>query len=222
LRSGFSALSGLAVVLAGLLAELAAPGVGHGEAAADGAVPTIRGRVLVVRDNSQEVAMDVGEAHGVKKGMVFRAFRGVQFVALLRVFHVTPDMSVAQVTQQALPVRPADQVTTRLLEADTSKSEPARPPPAADVPERDVTMPKARGRVLGVRQDVGLVALSLGAAQGLSAGDRLSVVRGDVWVAAVVVRTVEPKVSVARIEFQSGDIRVGDLALLRPAKAPEP
>jgi hypothetical protein len=211
------------MVLVGLLAACVMPRIGHSEtASADSAVQTIRGRVLVVRPDGHDVAIDVGSTHGVKKGMVFRAFRGAQFVALLRVYHVASDVSIAQVTKQALPVRPVDQVTTRLLEPDTSKSEPVRPPPTADVPEKDVALPKARGWVLGVQRDVGLVALSLGAAQGLAPGARLSVARANEWVGTVVVRNVEPKVSVARIEFQNVDLRVGDLVFLRPERAAEP
>jgi len=183
--------------------------------------PTIRGKIIGVRPKVEDVVIDVGEMNGVRKGMLFRAYRGTKLLALLKVYFVLPDMSAAQIIQESGDLRFGDQVATRLLEADTSKTEPLRPP-ATDVPTKEVALPQVRGVILAIRESTGLAALNLGTEHGVAPGTRLTVARGSEWVGTLVARHVEEKLTIAEIERQRLELQKGDVAYVQGVKPKKP
>jgi len=183
--------------------------------------PTIRGKIVGMRPKVEDVIIDVGELNGVKKGMLFRAYRGTQLLAHLKVYFVLPDMSAAQIVRKAGDLRFGDPVTTRLLEADTSKAEPLRPS-ATDVPPKDLSLPEVRGAILAMRERTGLVALSLGTEHGVIPGTRLTVARGNEWVGTVVAQHVEAKLTIAKVEHQRLEFQKGDIVYVQDAKPMKP
>ncbi|MDA1141599.1 MAG: hypothetical protein O3B01_23810 [Planctomycetota bacterium] len=172
-------------------------------------VPTIRGKVLTVREETRDAVLDVGEVDGVKRGMTFRAFREKTFVALMQVYFVSPDMCVAKVSNQAIPLLMGDQVTTRLLVADSSKDVPVEPDKAPLPPQ--LHLPEVKGSIWGVQNEVNLALFGLGSSQGVQKGQRFTVSRGNEWVATIVADRVYGTWSIGIVEAKSEELRKGDL-----------
>lgn len=181
---------------------------------AAGAVPTIRGKVLVVNPQTKYVVLNVGEKDGVKKGYTFRAYRDTDFVGLLQVNLVKQDLCVAEVSHQARPVKGGDHVTTRLLEADTSKSEPAASGPL-EKPARQLPLPAAQGKVLAVRNDLELVIFGMSKARAVTPGQKMIVGRGTEWIGSIEVTEVNDSLCVGNITMQKHPIRSGDTIFVR-------
>jgi hypothetical protein len=172
-------------------------------------VPTIRGKVLTVREGTRDAVLSVGEVDGVKRGMTFRAFREKTFVALMQVYFVSPDMCAAKISNQAKPLQMGDRVTTRLLVADSSKDVPVEPNKAPLPPQ--LHLPKVKGSIWGVQNEVNLVLFGLGSRQGVRKGQRFTVSRGKEWVATIVADRVHGNWSLGLVESKSKELRKGDL-----------
>jgi len=172
-------------------------------------VPTIRGKVLTVREGTRDAVLSVGEVDGVKRGMTFRAFREKTFVALMQVYFVSPDMCAAKISNQAKPLQMGDRVTTRLLVADSSKDVPVEPNKALLPPQ--LHLPKVKGSIWGVQNEVNLVLFGLGSRQGVRKGQRFTVSRGKEWVATIVADRVHGNWSLGLVESKSKELRKGDL-----------
>ncbi|MDP6360458.1 MAG: hypothetical protein QF473_35430, partial [Planctomycetota bacterium] len=172
-------------------------------------VPTIRGKVLTVRGGTRDAVLSVGEVDGVKRGMTFRAFREKTFVALMQVYFVSPDMCAAKISNQAKPLQMGDRVTTRLLVADSSKDVPVEPNKTPLPPQLHV--PKVKGSIWGVQNEVNLALFGLGSRQGVRKGQRFTVSRGKEWVATIVADRVHGNWSLGLVESKSKELRKGDL-----------
>jgi hypothetical protein len=172
-------------------------------------VPTIRGKVLTVREGTRDVVLNVGEVDGVERGMTFRAFREKTFVALMQVYFVSPDMCAAKVSNQARPLLMGDRVTTRLLVADSSKDVPVEPNKAPLPPK--LHLPKVKGSIWGVQNEVNLALFGLGSRQGVRKGQKFTVSRGREWVATIVADRVHGNWTLGLVESKSKELRKGDL-----------
>ena len=190
------------------------PGLVAQTEGATGAVPTIRGKVLVVNAETKYVVLNVGEKDGVRKGYTFRAYRDTDFVGLLQVNLVKQDLCIAEVSHQARPVKGGDHVTTRLLEADTSKSEPAASGPL-EKPARQLPLPAAQGKILAVRNDLELVIFGMSKARTIKPGQKMIVGRGTEWIGTIEVTEVSDSLCVGNITMQKHAIRSGDTIFVR-------
>ncbi len=70
----------------------------------------IRGQVTMTRD--EKVAISVGSASGVRKGMTFWITRGTEFLGNLKIIHVEPQESVGMLDIQKGVIVAGDEVTT--------------------------------------------------------------------------------------------------------------
>lgn len=194
---------------------LAYPAAAEEKAGPDQSQPTtIQGKVVAVHEELQLVVIGVGEADGVKVGMLFRAYRGDKFVAHLRVRSIFADMSVAAIEGTSLPVKPGDQLTTRFLDADTATASPEPNPPSPAM-SGNPDLPKIRGRILGVDPRVDLVVFNLGRSHGIRTGQQLTVSRNGEWVATVVAQEVREKMAVGSVEYQKTAVQRDDLIVPR-------
>lgn len=85
------------------------PQVGMTTPAVESGVP-IRGQVIDIRDD--KVAISVGSASGVRKGMTFWVTRGSEFLGNMKIIHVEPQQSVGMLDIQKGIVVAGDSVTT--------------------------------------------------------------------------------------------------------------
>lgn len=195
------------------------------------ASPTIRGRILTMDKQLKAVVLNVGETNGVKKQMLFRAYRKDTFIGHLRVRHVFPDMAIATIEGESQPFKAGDDVTTRLLEADTSKNAPEMTEIKPD-PSKHQMPSKKKGKILSVDRRVPgkvLVAFNLGSVHGLVRGQRMTVSRGSNWVATVEVKTVHENLSIGTVGYHKLQVVSNDdiyprtrLPDKKPPKPPSP
>jgi chaperonin cofactor prefoldin len=72
--------------------------------------------------------------------------------------------------------------------------------------------PPISAKVVGVKDSVSLVVLSVGSENGVKQGFEFTVYRGNLFVARVIVEKVLPKLCGCRIMYKKGDIKSGDEA----------
>jgi len=80
------------------------------------AMPTIRAKVVSVKDDAGMVVLNVGKDDGVKKNFTFTVHRGPKFLAKVSVFEVRDDISAAtiDVKGKSAAIQRGDNAWTRL------------------------------------------------------------------------------------------------------------
>ena len=80
------------------------------------AMPTIRAKVVSVKDDAGMVVLNVGKDDGVKKNFTFTVHRGPKFLAKVSVFEVRDDISAAMidVKGKSAAIQRGDNAWTRL------------------------------------------------------------------------------------------------------------
>jgi hypothetical protein len=72
-------------------------------------------------------------------------------------------------------------------------------------------VPKVKGSIWGVQNEVNLALFGLGSRQGVRKGQRFTVSRGKEWVATIVADRVHGNWSLGLVESKSKELRKGDL-----------